>query len=52
VLLIGTAFIDKLPLVYSSDFSAGVDGWTTAQGTAAGNIDSIGGVDNWLRLTG
>jgi hypothetical protein len=47
----GTAFIDNLPLTYSSDFSAGVDGWSATQGTAEGNIDSIGGVDNWLRLT-
>lgn len=36
---------------YTSDFSAGVDGWTAAGGAAAGNIDSIGGEDNWLRFT-
>jgi hypothetical protein len=47
----GTAFIDNLPYTYSSDFSAGVDGWSAIQGTAAGNIDSIGGEDNWLRFT-
>ncbi len=33
------------------DFSAGVDGFTGFNGTAAGNIDGIGGVDNTLRLT-
>jgi translation elongation factor P/translation initiation factor 5A len=47
----GTAFIDNLPYLYQSDFSAGEDGWTAAQGTVAGNIDSIGGIDNWVRLT-
>ncbi len=47
----GTAFIDNLPYTYSSDFSAGVDGWTGSRGTVAGDIDSIGGEDNWLRLT-
>jgi len=47
----GTAFIDNLPYTYQSDFSAGVDGWTQYGGTNAGNIDSIGGEDNWLRQT-
>jgi hypothetical protein len=37
--------------VYTSDFSAGVDGWTATNGTAAGNIDGIGGQDNNLRYT-
>ena len=36
---------------YASDFSSGVDGWTANAGTAAGNIDAIGGQDNNLRLT-
>ena len=36
---------------YTSDFSAGADGWSAARGTAAGNIDGISGVDNTLRLT-
>ena len=36
---------------YTSDFSAGVDSWTANNGTAAGNIDAIGGQDNNLRLT-
>lgn len=36
---------------YTSDFSAGVDGWTAYQGAVAGNIDTIGGEDNWLRYT-
>jgi hypothetical protein len=37
--------------VYTSDFSAGADGWGAANGTAAGNIDGIGGQDNNLRYT-
>ncbi len=37
--------------VSSSDFSAGVDGWTGSGGTAAGNIDSIDSSNDWLRLT-
>ena len=37
---------------YTSDFSAGVDGWSavSASVTLTGNIDAIGGVDNTLRL--
>jgi len=49
----GTAFIDNLPYTYSSDFSAGVDGWSAvnaAQGTVAAPI-SIDGTDNALRFT-
>jgi hypothetical protein len=37
--------------LYSSDFSAGVDGWTTIRSTVTGNIDGIGGQDNVLRVT-
>jgi len=37
--------------VYTSDFSAGVDGWDASLGTANGNIDSIGGEDDNLRFT-
>jgi hypothetical protein len=37
--------------IYTSDFSAGVDGWAAVRGTADGNIDGISGVDNTLRLT-
>lgn len=37
--------------VYSSNFGAGEDGWTASQGTVAGNIDAIGGEDDWLRYT-
>lgn len=33
------------------DFSAGTDTFVGFNGTVAGNIDSIGGVDNTLRLT-
>jgi hypothetical protein len=36
--------------VYTSDFSAGVDGFTASAGTATGNIDSIGGLNDNLRL--
>jgi hypothetical protein len=36
---------------YTSDFSAGVDGFYDNQATVAGNIDSIGGQDDNLRLT-
>ena len=39
--------------LYSSDFSAGIDGWTNnsdVAGTPAGNIDGISGQDNWLRV--
>jgi hypothetical protein len=46
----GTAFVDW-GYLYQSNFSAGVDGWTGGNGTATGNIDSIGGEDNWLRFT-
>jgi hypothetical protein len=37
--------------VYSSDFSAGVDGASAVRGTVAGNIDTIGGQDDNLRFT-
>lgn len=36
---------------YTSDFSAGVDGWSGGAGAAAGNIDAIGGENDWLKLT-
>jgi len=37
---------------YTSDFSAGEDGWTIyAGGAVAGNIDGIGGEDDTLRFT-
>jgi hypothetical protein len=42
---------DRILPVYSSNFSAGVDGWVAGAGTVDGNIDSIGGEDNWLRFT-
>jgi len=35
--------------LYTSDFSAGVNGWVASGGTATGNIDGIGGQDNNLR---
>ena len=37
--------------IYTSDFSGGADGWTGAGGAVGGNIDTIGGQDNNLRLT-
>lgn len=46
----GTAFVDK-GYAYESNFSAGENGWTAVAGAVAGNIDSIGGADNWLRFT-
>lgn len=36
---------------YTSDFSAGVDGWAASGGAVAGNIDGIGGQNDNLRLT-
>ena len=36
---------------YTSDFSAGVDSWAGGGGTVAGNIDAIGGENDWLRFT-
>jgi hypothetical protein len=37
--------------VYTSDFSVGVDSWGATAGTAAGNIDGIGGQNDNLRYT-
>jgi hypothetical protein len=38
--------------VYTSDFSAGVDGWTVGTGrTITGNNDGIDGEDNWAALS-
>jgi hypothetical protein len=36
---------------YTSDFSSGVDSWAAVRSTAAGNIDSIGGQNDTLRVT-
>jgi len=36
---------------YTSDFSSGVDSWAAVRATAAGNIDSIGGQNDTLRVT-
>ena len=36
---------------YTSDFSAGVDSWTATRAAAAGNVDAIGGGNNWLSVT-
>jgi hypothetical protein len=36
---------------YTSDYSAGADGWSPNGGTLTGNIDTIGSEDNWLRMT-
>jgi hypothetical protein len=35
--------------IYTSDFSAGVDGWTGSNVTLTGNIDGVAAVDNTLR---
>ena len=38
--------------IYTSDFSAGADGWTTTgSATVTGNIDGINGQDDWLRVS-
>ncbi len=37
--------------IHSSDFSVGTGGYASAGGTAMGNVDAIGGEDNWLRAT-
>jgi hypothetical protein len=42
---------DNPTAVWTSNFSAGSDGVTAGGGTAAGNIDSIGGLDNNERFT-
>jgi hypothetical protein len=47
----GTAFIDNLPYTYSSDFSAGTNEWAFSATAGSGNIDSIGGEDDTLRVT-
>lgn len=36
---------------YTSDFSADANGWTATRGAVAGNIDAIGGENDWLRYT-
>ncbi len=41
----------SLTAKYTSDFSAGVDGATASAGAVTGNIDSIGGENDWLRFT-
>jgi hypothetical protein len=38
-------------IVYTSDFSAGIDSWSAYKGALDGNIDSIGGENDWLRYT-
>jgi hypothetical protein len=45
------SWVNTDPDPYSSDFSAGVDGFDANLGTVAGNIDGIGGEDNNLRYT-
>ncbi len=50
----GISFADKWGSqtpVYTGDFSAGDDGWTASGGAVAGNIDGIGGEDDFLRFT-
>ena len=38
--------------IYTSNFSAGVNDWTPGTtGTVTGNIDGIGGENDWLRFT-
>jgi hypothetical protein len=50
----GVSFADKWgsqTAQYTSNFTAGVDGWGAVHGVAAGNIDAIGGLNDWLSLT-
>lgn len=45
-------FLTESVNTYVSDYSAGLDGWTTTgSGTLDGNIDGIGGRDDNLRFT-
>ena len=45
-------FLTESVNIYASDYSAGVDGWTTTgNGNLAGDIDGIGGRDDNLRFT-
>jgi hypothetical protein len=52
----GIAFADKWGSqteIYTSDFSAGVDGWAKGDSsnmTITGNTDSIDGEDDWLKV--
>lgn len=41
---------NRIPL-YTSDFSTSSDSWGGINGTAVGNIDSIGGLNDWMRVT-
>jgi hypothetical protein len=41
----------SVKLAVNSDFSAGSDGWSPANGTVTGNVDSIGGVDDTLEIS-
>lgn len=47
------AWVSGDAVVYTSDFSAGVDSWVNASGgcTLTGNVDSIGGVDNVMSIS-
>jgi hypothetical protein len=50
----GISYSDKWgsqTTVYTSNFTAGTDSWIVARGIIAGNIDSIGGVNDVLRFT-
>jgi hypothetical protein len=38
-------------VIYASDFSAGANSFVGTRATVAGDIDGIGGEDDWLRLT-
>jgi hypothetical protein len=46
------AWVNTDVVTYTSDFSAGVDGWSfSTNATTAGNVDSIGGRDDCLGIT-
>jgi hypothetical protein len=49
----GIAYADKAgsqSILYQSNFSAGVDGWSSSTGTVTGNVDGIADRDNVLRF--
>ena len=45
------SFVNENINIYTSDYSAGVDGWIGVGGDRDGNIDGIGGRDDNLRFT-
>jgi hypothetical protein len=49
----GVSYADRITsraAIYTSNFSAGVDGWASSTGTINGNIDGIDGLDDVFRF--